>query len=189
MAINPMLLMQALRMAPQLMGALKNALGGYSPNPSGVDTSIEEAIDRNYDPKLLEDKFTYKTYLQDYPDDLALRQLNDEYSKYMNNSDFANTAQGFPSDWADSSDLINLADRMLGNPNIVDTPALTSAAVMFNNGLLTDDAPLPGVEPPHPTGSPTFASHLGELLHDTDGSQDEDARKAYLEWFRTHGYK
>jgi len=180
MAINPMLLMQALRMAPQLMEALKGTLGNYSPNSNGTDTSIEEAIDRNYDPGILEDKFTYKTYLQDYPDDVALRQLNDEYSKYLNNSDFASTAQGFPSDFADKSDLINLANRMLKNPNIVDTPALTSAATMYNSGLFSE---------PHPTGDPTYASHLGELLHDTDGSQDEDARKAYLEWFRTHGFK
>lgn len=159
MAINPMLLMMALNTAPQLMAALKGSLGNYSPNPVGTDTAIEEALNRGYDPGIMEQNFVNQA--QSSGADLALHNLNNSLATDLNNSDFANTAQGFPSDFADNDDLINLADRTLNNPNIVDTPALTSAAAMYNNGLALGPSPVPSntVSP----GTPFLDSDLDDI--------------------------
>ena len=76
---------------------------------------------------------------------------------------------------------VNLLDQQLGAQFAHPQSGQADLTDMFNR--------LSPQDPNGPSGDSTYASHLGELLHDTDGSEDEDARASYLEWLKSHGFK
>ena len=141
--------------------------------------ALMQALNRGYDPGIMGQNLDLKTIGQGIPQDLALSQMDNAMEQSLSNADL--TGQSFPSDGAGDG-LTNLFAKLNPNQwkNVGGPQAALSAATFINS---------PDQTGPHPTGDPTYASHLGELLHDTDGSQDEDARQAYLEWFKTHGYR
>lgn len=141
--------------------------------------ALANALKRGYDSGIMGQNLDLKTTGQGIPQDLALSQMNSDMEQSLNSADLP--GQQFPSDGAGNG-LSNLfaklnteQQQMIGGPQ-----AALSAATFENN---------PDPMGPHPTGDSTYASHLGELLHDTDGSQDEEARQAYLNWLKTHGYR
>lgn len=141
--------------------------------------ALVSALKRGYDPGIMGQNLELKTVGQGIPQDLALSQMNSDMGQALNSADLM--GQQFPSDGAGNG-LTNLFAKL--NPNQwqnIGGPQAALSAATFENS--------PDPMGPHPTGDPTYASHLGELLHDTDGSQDEDARQAYLEWLKTHGYR
>ena len=127
-----------MQQAPVLLAALQQ-------NPNSFP-HIEEVLNRGYDPGLLQGSFgtvrdfrTGKVIPYSDPDTLEFA------ANVLDNSLNPVWKRNFPSDWADESDLINLAERKLYNPDIVmsDSPALESAANMYNNGLALGDMVLP----------------------------------------------
>lgn len=162
MPINPQLAMLFANLAMRQTPKLMSLLN--QPDSEEMVPNIYSALDNGYDPGLIEDSLN-----------AGAMPMNLDYSLDVNKP------QQFPSDGAEYG-LSNLFSRL--NPNQwsnIGGPQAALSAATFENS--------PDPMGPHPTGDPTYASFLGELLHDTDGSQDEDARKAYLDWFQTHGYR
>ena len=178
MAINPMVLASLLRTAPVLLKAIQGNTGEIP--------GVENALNSGYDPVNMEN--VLKHYMNNNPHPESMSAL--DYVDSIYGADAYDGPKAFPSDGAENG-LSNLFRTL--NPDqwkYVGGPQAALSAATFENTPMPDDEFLTGFDnTPHPTGDPTYASHLGELLHDTDGSQDEDARKAYLEWFKTHGYR
>lgn len=140
----------AARLAPLLIRAM-NTKGGIREFPSLVN-----AIQNGEDPVLMQERLLSGNTGNSMPN---IDKLEDLYVE-------PGVGTPFPSDWAKNSDLLNLAERKLQNPNIVmpDSPALESAANLYNNGLALGDVVVPpGQKFPGQGGAAIDPSGIGAL--------------------------
>lgn len=176
--------------APNIVRYVQGVGGHISQFPN-----ILNAIDNGYDIPLMDENIADigRWEFDDGGNPKYQQMVGGDVLNFANNKDYNTNItpydpnglpdSGFESANSNTNEFTNLFSKLktaeeqqaIGGPS-----AMLSAATFENN---------PDPMGPYPTGDPTYASHLGELLHDTDGSQDEDARKAYLEWLKTHGYR
>ena len=139
---------------------------------SGAGILDEVVNNRQYDASAIQDAADeiFKQHAGDpyYSYDMAANKALTNVAKDIlgpSGATFGNPE--FPSDWADTDDVINLAERKLENPHIVEAsaPALESAANMYNNGLALGPSPVPSNTPP------TWTSFLDSDLDDIHSSE------------------
>lgn len=164
MAINPTLLMMLMQYAPALLATLQNKAQG-STGDITIPNGIASALDRGYDPGLIQDTLTSGS-VKNLTDPLGT--TNKLYENALGNSDKLFDTKGFPSDNTSGLDLINIAEGNVAGTN----PAEILTGKMIRNGI-----PSEADIPPYPGG----LSEVDHLSNEIDSLPNSPYRTSLIQ--------